>query len=158
MSEITEAIDLLLSERRPDRFKMVGGDEWLEEIEDEIGLLIPVDDSRRIAARLLVRRREGQKLRSGNQFLREMGETVQLTLDLVDGLRLPIRVGPEHIMLGAATPQDLRLFAAEERDRAATDAATRYRTCEAAELLADRMDSEHAATLADLRFESPDGE
>lgn len=153
MSEITAEIDQLLADRRPDRYELDGGDEWLDLIADEVQHLIPEAEARAIAARQYVRRREGEKLKAANRLLREVGSNRQLPLDWFAGLNLPISVVKERVALRAARPQDLRLFATEERRRAASDFTSRNQTCEAAEMIADHMDAHGITVGADLRFD-----
>lgn len=137
MSERAGLIDLLLAERRPDRYEPEGGDEWLDSIIGEVAAEITVDEARWLLARHEVKTREGEKTKSANRLLREIGETHQLPLDWLESLHLPIAVGKERVALRAASPRDLRDFAAEERRRAASDFTARNATCEGAEWLAD---------------------
>lgn len=145
MSERAGLIDLLLAERRPDRYEPEGGDEWLDSITAEIAVEIDPDEAVWELARREVKTREGEKTKSANRLLREIGETKQLPLDWLDQLHLPIAVGKERVALRAATPADLRLFANEERRRAASDFTARNATCEGAEWLADHLESGEVA-------------
>lgn len=139
MTDTSHLIDELLAERRPDRYEVQGGDEWLDDIADEIEGLIP--NAREIAARMLVRRRETQKTRSTNRLLREIHESGAFPLDWFDLLNLPIVVGKERVALRAATAEDFRQFATEERRRAANDFAARNSACEGAEWIAEFMEA-----------------
>lgn len=143
-------VDRLLGERRPDRYELEGGDGWLDDIADEVEPLIPEAEARAIAARQMVRAREGQKTKAANRVLREVFLSGQPPLDWLDLLNLPIAVGKERIALRAATADDFRSFATDERRRAAADFASRNATCEAAEWLADMMDAERATFCRDL--------
>lgn len=131
----------MLAERRPDRYEVDGGDDWLDLIADELAEMISPSDGRSIAARQMVRRREGEKTKSANRLLREIYESGSVPLDWMDVLALPVVVGKERVALRAATSEDFRLFATDERRRAATDFTTRNMTCEAAEWLANLMDA-----------------
>lgn len=141
MTDITGKVDQLLAERRPDRYHTDGGDEWLDEIADEIEMLIPEAEARAVAARQIVRRREGQKTKDSNRLMRSIHDSGQLPMDWLETLRLPIVVGKERVAMRAATAVDFRAFANEERRRAANDFASRNATCEAAEWIADLMDA-----------------
>lgn len=145
MTERTGLIDLLLAERRPDRYEPDGGDEWLDSIISEVAAEITVDEARWLLARHEVKQREGEKTKGANRLLREIGETKQLPLDWFENLHLPIAVGKERVALRAATPLDLRNFANEERRRAASDFTARNATCEGAEWLADHLESGEVA-------------
>lgn len=140
MTDYHSEIDRLLGERRPDRYEPDGGDEWLDLIADEIQYLIPESEARAIVARQAVRRRETDKLRAANRLLREIYDSKQLPVDWLDTMSLPMGVAKERVALRAARPGDFRNFANEERRRAAADFASRNRTCEAAEWIADCME------------------
>lgn len=146
-------VDRLLAARRPDRYELEGGDDWLDRIADEIESMIPEAEARAIAARQMVRFREGQKTKAANRVLREVFQSQQPPLDWLDTLNLPIAVGKERVALRAATSVDFRNFANDERRRAASDFAARNDTCEAAEWLADVMDAEGVTFCRDLRLD-----
>lgn len=152
MTNYHAEIDQLLNERRPDRYEVDGGDEWLDMIAAEIEGLIPEAEARAIAARQFVRRRETEKLKAANRIIREIGITRQLPMDWLDTVHLPMSVGKERVSLRAAVPDDFRRFATEERRRAASDFTSRNQTCEAAEFIADHMDSIGARSGRELTF------
>lgn len=141
MSERSGLIDRLLAERRPDRYEPEGGDGWLDSITAEVAAEISIDEARWLLAHHEVKVREGEKTKSANRLLREIGDTKQFPLDWLDSLHLPIAVGKERIALRAASPKDLRDFARDERRRAASDFTARNATCEGAEWLADQIES-----------------
>lgn len=153
MSNYKAEIDQLLNERRPDRYEPEGGDEWLDLIVDEVANSIPVAEARALAARQLVRNRETSKLRAANRIIREIGINRLLPMDWLDTVHLPISVGKERVSLRAATPNDFRRFATEERRRAASDFTSRNQTCEAAEFIADHMDATGARSGRELTFD-----
>lgn len=150
MPDLTGEIDRLLTERRPDRYEVEGGDEWLDTIADEVGPSISVAEARFIAARSQVRRREGEKLKATNRLLREIHESGEVPLDWLDTAHLPVAVGKERVALRAMRAEDFRTFAGDERRRAANDFTTRNESCAAAEWLADRMDATGTELLVDL--------
>lgn len=153
MTNYHAEIDQLLTERRPDRYELEGGDDWLDLIADEIRELIPEAEARAIVARQFVRRRETEKLKAANRLLREIFEARQLPIDWLESMCLPISVGKERVALRAAEPFDFRTFANEERRRAAADFASRNRTCEAAEWIADQMDAIGATFGRELKLD-----
>lgn len=90
------------------------------------------------------------KTKSANKLLREIHATQQFPLDWMDAQCLPIAVGKERVALRAVTSADLRQFANDERRTAANDFSTRNATCEAAEWIADLMDSNGYRFGADI--------
>lgn len=142
MSDWNNRIDQLLAERRPDSYEVDGGDEWLDDIAEEIADDIPEAEARSRLARTEVRRREKTKLQQTNKLLREIHKTGQLPLDWLDVLNNPLGVGKIRVALRAAAPRHFREFANEERRRAASDFVTRNESCEAAAWLADQMDAQ----------------
>lgn len=149
MNELTALVDELLADRRPDRYDD-GSAEWLDDIAAEVAPLIPEDDARYRAASMIVRRREGEKTKSANKLLREIYDSKQFPLGWLDYCSLPIAVGKERVALRAVTSADLRQFANDERRTAANDFSTRNATCEAAEWIADVMDSNGYRFGADI--------
>lgn len=153
MSDINTLVDSLLTERRPDRYEVDGGDAWLDEIAAEVENLIPQSEASAIAARQIVRRREGQKTKDTNRLLREIKNTGQLPLDWFETMNWPLAVDKERVALRAATPQDFDAFAIGERRRAANDFASRNETCEAAEWIAGVMKTTGAKYGRDLSLD-----
>lgn len=152
MNELTDrnaVIDLRLNECRPDRYDE-GSDQWLDDIAAEVADMIPDDDARFQYARTLVRRREGEKTKNANKLLRQIFDDKQFPLGWLDMANLPIAVGKERVALRAVTSADLRQFANDERRAAANDFSTRNATCEAAEWIADLMDSNGYRFGADI--------
>ena len=150
MDDINAKIDLLLAERRPDRYEKEGGDGWLDEIADDIEPLISETDARSLLATSLVRQREGSKTRAANQAIRQLREPQQPLDGWWSMQNLPIKVGKERVAFRAATSVDLRQFAQDERRSASQEHVTREQTCTAAEWLADLMDGQGIVAAADL--------
>lgn len=149
MTDRNALIDLRLNECRPDRYDEAT-DGWLDDIAAEVADMIADDDARFLHARSLVRRREGEKTKSANKLLRQIFEDKQFPLDWMDMANLPIAVDKERVALRAVTSADLRQFANDERRAAANDFSTRNTTCEAAEWIADLMDSNGYRFGADI--------
>ena len=156
MIDLTERIDQLLAERRPDRYEPNGDDAWLDDIADEVAHLIPEAEARVRYALAEVRRREGQQAKSANRLLREIHSTGAAPLDWMDLANLPIVVGKERIALRVVQPFELRDFAGDERRRASGDFAARNETCVAAEWIADQMDAHGVTVARDLALALPD--
>lgn len=156
MNDLNDLIDMLLAERRPDRYEPEGGGEWLDEIADEIASKIPAATAQQHLASTLVQRREGVKTQRANRIIRDIGRTGQQILGWLDAMSLPLAVAKERVAMRALTNSDLDQFAIDERRTAANDFATRNETCEAAEWLASRMRIDGAVFLADLRLDDPD--
>lgn len=163
LSHVLKEIDQLLRDRRPDRYhpNVEGDTEWLDNIAEEVAPLIPDAKVREVFARKLVGQREGQATRSTNAFIREIEKSGQPPLDWFDYANDPISVitrefsggrevvTEERVALRATTSRDFRLFAIEERRRAANEFATRNSTCEAAEWIADQIDLAGVQTFRD---------
>lgn len=147
---LSSRIDELLAERRPDRYEVNGGDEWLDHIADEVAHLIPAGEAQFRTARQTVQNREAGKIQKTNKLLRDIYVSGQMPLDWLDTLSLPVAVGKERVALRAMTPKDFRHFASDERRAAASDFTTRNQTCEAAEWIADQMDGGGFAYGRDL--------
>lgn len=134
-----DKVDVLLNERRPDRYTPGVDDEWLDIVAQEVAELIPERDARAIAARLRVGRREGDKTRQTNKLLREIHQSGELPLDWMETMNLPLAAGKERVALRACSPEDFEEFAIVERKNAGRDFAQRNATCEAAEWIAEHM-------------------
>lgn len=156
-TDLNSEIDRLLAERRPDRYEPHGGDEWLDQIAAEVAHLVPVGAAQAIHAAAVVRRREGDKKKKTNQLLRDIAESGQPPLGWFEHQRLPLAVGKERVALGAARPDDLRQFAAEERRRILADMAARNESCEGAEVLAGWMEKNGWQLGRDIKADGEDG-
>lgn len=137
--DLNGRIDSLLAERRPDRYEVESGSEWLDEIADEIAPYIPMSEAQFRSARLIVGNRERVKTQRTNQIIRQIAKSGQLPIGWLETINLPLAVGKERVALRAITPQDLKDFAQVERRSAANEFSTRNETCEAAEWIADQM-------------------
>lgn len=165
MRILKSEIGRLLAERRPDRYTVGGVSDdgesetaWLREIADEIAPLIPVSQAITALARNLVNQQEAGATRRANSFLRELARDGQPPLMWADEANWPISVvsrdpdAPtkkieERVALRAVTSHDARLFANEERRRAAADFAARNETCVGAEMCADGADAAGLHTI-----------
>lgn len=152
-TDFSGEIDRLLSERRPDRYEPEGGSDWLDDIAAEVADLVPEAEARFRHARAEVGRREGEKTKSANRLLRDTYKDGQWPLGWMDRLHLPIAAGKERVALRAATPEDFRLFATDERRRAADDFSARNDTCVAAEWIADEMQRRGCRYGQELTFD-----
>lgn len=160
LQRVNAQIDEMLRLHRPDRYTTNDEDDaaWLDEVAEDVEGLIPEAEVRSRFARTLVRQREGQATRWANQELRKIWSSLdgdgQLPMEFwVKNVSAPIAIvqkvifpgkKPEvlrqRVALRAATPEDLRMFAAEERRRAAQDFAAREAACSGAEWVADEME------------------
>ena len=150
-NELNARIDVLLAERRPDRYEPGISDEWLDDVATEIADDIPESEARQRHARSLVGNREGTKTRTTNKLLREIYEARQLPLAWLELLNLPLAVGKERVALRSCAAADFKEFAQVERRSASIEFASRHETCEAAEWLADEMTTQGVTFGKDLR-------
>jgi hypothetical protein len=167
--------DHLLRQFRPDRFVVSGEEEitdedvitnsWLDEVAAELEREIRVEDLQRVVnrqLRRLVATREGIACKRVNAMLRDyhdrptlhdprdpewIGPLLDDPISVVTRSNLDGRtkILYEHVALRAASSDDLRRFAIEERRRAARDFASRESSCAGAEELADDMDAARVA-------------
>jgi hypothetical protein len=158
MKDLRKLVNDLIRDRRPDRYT-VGGvtdDEesetaWLNAIAVEVEPLIPDAEVRTLFARTLVNQEEGKATRRANAFLRDFARTGQLPMLWAEDGDWPVSVVSAHpddptkrieerVALRAVTATDARLFANEERRRAAKDFASRNESCVGAEAAADEAE------------------
>jgi hypothetical protein len=160
---LAQLIDRLLRERRPDRYTENGSDDdeagpdatWLREIAEEIEPLIVEADAVKQVALTLVMQVEKRTTRRANTVLRDFSRTGQLGMFWAEDGDFPIAVITrkyeegqkpktiqERVALRAATADDLRAWAVEERRRAAKDFAARNEACTGAEDIAESMTEE----------------
>ena len=152
MNRVNGEIDRLLAERRPDRYQLGVDDDWMEDVAAQISRRIPEHELRRLAADRMVKQRETVKTKQANKLLRDVFESPEPPLGWLEQQALPIVAGKERVALRAATAEDLELFAANERRDAAAEFATRNRSCEAAEWMAQEMRRQGVTFAADLRL------
>lgn len=148
--DLNSRVDELLAERRPDRYDHDGGDDWLDQIADEIAPLIPISEAQYTSARLLVGNRERVKTQRTNRLLRQIKASGQLPLDWFETLNLPLAVGKERVAFRAVTAADFKEFANVERRSAANEFSIRNETCEAADWIAEQMVAAGANSGRDL--------
>lgn len=174
---IRQEIAEIMDEERPDRYVVEDsttnedlweegieecddGVEWMDRVAESVADKIPDVDVKKRIARDEVTKIERTNLRRGTRHLRDLRDAQQLHLEAVAPLSYPVsvchrivkegerpRIRRERVRIASMTSTDLRLFATEERRRAAKDFATRNETCEAAEWLADEMDEAGDRTL-----------
>ncbi len=139
------------TEEVPEDLGQVGA-EWMESVIEAVAPMIPEEEMRKHYATVEVRRAEGHRTQHANQMLRKIGEEGQGFLGWLDCKREPIaivtqealwgggfRIRDQRVALEAVSVDDLRAFAATERRRAAREHATRSKTCDYAESIADRL-------------------
>lgn len=141
-------IDLLSSERRPDRYIPGQTDGWMYEVAAEIAPFIPLQEARTRQALSEVRNREKRHLRETNKMLRACAE--QLPLDWELFMNSVLAVGIERVKCGAAKAADFLQFAREERMRAKHDVAARMGAVKGATRLANAMKARRLETAASL--------
>lgn len=146
--------------------------EWLDEIARDIEAELTAGELRRVLLaniRQQVGQHEGQALRTVNAHLRQYhrsgqwplfsvtdpvisGYMLNLPLGVVSRYQQPgerVKVLVEHVALRAASSDDLRKFAEEERRRAAKEFTARNDACAGAEGLADELDDAGSASFGD---------
>lgn len=151
-------VDWQLIEHRPDRYE-VGDTSWREPVYAQIAALIPEREAKLVAAKQFIDQREGMATRQANQRLRDIGRTGNWPDswdDELDGHH-PIAVGDVRVCLRAATADDLRSWAIDERRRASQDFAARVLACDGAEWVADQMDASGWPTLGEAIKRRLDG-
>ena len=160
----------LIEEMRPERYVVSDGIEkegdeeegtpdvgWMDGVAKEVAAHLPDLGTKVLYAREKIGQMETAALRRGNRVLRTFDE--QMHLGWLETASYPIaiteravkngvvRVKVERVRIRSCTPQDFRLFATEERKKAAADFETRNKTCRIAEHLADEMDKVQAKTF-----------
>ncbi len=182
LSRVRKEIDVLLKQRRPDRYIMSertseagelpnldtlmdpdaedNSSAWLDQVAADIDHLIPDAQARRLLARRLVGRQEGNQVQRSHRLLRKIKETGQLVMGWWGSEDEPVAVvtrtlrrgkpdlvRTEHVALRAMTSRDFRAFALEERRAAGRAFTARNATCEGAEWIADSMDRAGATSF-----------
>lgn len=159
--ELNEIIDDALNAARPDRY-FTRDRSWM----DGVIQLAAEELERRPseaadAARKLVHGREGQATQSANRVLRKIAQEGTLlpgwgvgeTWERIraDYLSLPLSIGGERVRLGAASPNDLKLWRqVRERDSEKRMGAE-HETWKGADLLIEWVEQQGVQRVEDLR-------
>jgi hypothetical protein len=161
--ELSQLIDRLLAEMRPERYDIADKD-WMaaviEKASDELEAM-DRDDLIADVARRRVHGREAQATRKANDFLRLIARTGQLPLGWGEGdewklmqggvLRLPISIEKLRVRLGAASPNDLEEWILAREEQQDRELAARELSRNGAVLLREWMSSQHVLRVEDLR-------
>lgn len=114
----------ILNKSRPDKTKN-DDHTWWEPIILRYRDSIPIEDAQDEVMRRRIAALERKATRRTNKLMREINETGQYPLHLMDAENWPLSVGDERVALRAVTEWDLAISEREERESTTADFASR---------------------------------
>lgn len=162
--ELTDLIDLWLSDDRPERYDATDKD-WMddavEKATEQLKRRPNADEVIHDAARRRVYQREGQATKTANRNLRNIAKTGALPLGwgegddwksfLADVLNRPLSIAHMRVRFGAASATDLEQWELENAREEDKRRLAQIETREGARLLADWLRKQGAQRVEDVR-------